>query len=103
MSDKQNDQSIRTQATEDDARLAERMKAIMTQTTSKPKKSGSNTPKTKPDWLKSGPKTKPTTEARPAASKPARRAKPGKAVPRPPKNSAESWQLAASKIAQSDN
>lgn len=105
MSDNTTNNPIRAQAGEDDARLAERMKAIMTQSAPKTSRSRSSNPKANPDWLKSKPKAKPAAAEPRTRSEPTRRTKkPTSSAPRPPKNSAESWQLAAEKIAQqSDN
>ena len=98
MSEPTNDNSIRSQAGADDERLAARMKAIMDHKEARPSKSRSKTAASgNPDWMKSKPKAK---QAPAAEAAPVRRAKKKAPVTRPPKNSEESWKLAAEQIAR---
>lgn len=102
MTDTTPDNSIRSQAGADDARLNERMQAIMAHKEARPAKGKASASTARPDWLKSKPKGK-TADEKPAA-KPARPAKRKTSTARPPKNSEESWKLAAEFIAgQQDN
>jgi hypothetical protein len=94
-----NPPSIRSQAGEDDARLEARMKAIMEKQTTTPKGRSSNSGGN-PDWLKNKPKAKAAPEV--TSEKPARKAKPKAPAVKPPKNSEESWRLAAEYIARKE-
>lgn len=101
MTEETNDPTIRSQADEDDARLAERMKSIMSPKPARATKgrSTSEAPAGNPGWMKSKPKAKPVEDK---AAKPARPAKRKTSTVRPPKNSEESWKLAAEHIARQD-
>ena len=99
MTDEKSDNEIRNQADADDARLEARMKAIMEHRTPRPAKARAvAAPSGNPDWMKSKPKAKPQPAA--AADKPARATKRKTPVVKPPRNSEESWKMAADFVAR---
>ena len=99
MSDETNDNEIRTQAGVDDARLEARMKAIMEQHAPRPVKARATpAPTGNPDWMKTKAKTK--TQVTPAADKPVRATKRKAPAVKPPRNSEESWKMAAEFVAR---
>jgi len=99
MSDEKSDNEIRTQADVDDARLEARMKAILEHRTPRPTKARATpAPSGNPDWMKTKAKAKPQAAA--AADKPMRAPKRKAPAVKPPRNSEESWKLAAEFVAR---
>lgn len=97
--DNVNDNEIRSQAGVDDARLEARMKSIMEQHAPRaPKARATPVPSGNPDWMKAKAKVK----AQPATlpERPVRAAKRKAPAVKPPKNSEESWKLAAEYVAK---